>query len=142
MEGDAVKVVADIISGGWTAANADNITPNFYISSEQPKRLDYTFSSKTNVLFYLAAHTIKPNDLGASYKEETSDRISIDIRTRESRDHLRNCYAEAKRIVGTKTNAPHADYPYLESVEMKDFSTIDFHRYVYDVRLRNWVVAK
>lgn len=141
-EGDAVKTVADLISGAWVSANTNGVTPNFYISSEQPKRLDYTFSTETNVLVYSAAHTIKPNDIGANYREETTDRVSIDIRTRKSRTHVRNCYAEAKRIVGLNTNNPSSEFSYIENVEYIDFSKIDFHRYVYDVRLKKWNTIK
>lgn len=141
-EGDPLKTVEQLLSGAWITANTDNLRPLFFVSSEQPQRLDYTFSTKTNVLLYPVSHLIKPNDLSSDYREETNDRISIDIRTKKSRDHLRKCYLEAKRIIGASTVNPSSEYPYLESVETKDISTHGFHCYVFDVRLRNWNVVK
>lgn len=96
----------------------------------------------TSILVYLASHTTFPNDLGASHVERTVDRVSIDIRTTHSRDHCRACYNECRRIFASLINSPDANFYQLMPIGFQDFSRINFHRYVYDVELKNFTLQR
>ena len=140
-EADALSTMKTLISAGWTAGNTDNITPQFPISTEQSSRLDYNMQT-THVLFFLVSHTTEPNGLGPSHREKTVDRVSLDIRTKKGRDHLRKVYNEIRRIISTNINSPDSNFLQLIPIGFTDFSSIGFHRYVYDVYLRNWTVVR
>lgn len=142
-EADPLDAIKTILSANWNNANTNSITPTFYLSSEQPGRLDYTGGGAI-ILIYLASHTTDPNGLGASHREKTVDRVSIDIRTRMSRAHVRNCYNECRRIFGSRINFPVGDttFAQLMPINMTDFTTMGFYRYVYDIYLKNWIVAR
>lgn len=136
-EPDAIQSVKDLMSTNWDDSNSDGITPTFFVSTEQSNALDYC-NNNTFMLIYAPTHITVPNDLGADFSEETTDRVSLDIRTQVSRSHLRNAYNEARRIVRANINNPDANFQQLISLSFQDFSTIGFYRYVYDVRLKNW----
>ena len=140
-EADVLSSVKTIVTGNWTSANTNSITPDFWLSTEQPLRLDYS-NVPTNVLFYLVSHTTSPNDLGASHRERTVDRVSIDIRSKESRAHLLNCYNECRRIFSGKVNNPDGSFAQWLSIGFQDFSKSGFFRYVYDIELKNWIVTR
>ncbi len=140
-EPDALATTKTIISDNWTSGNTDSVTPNFFVTTEQPLRIDYNFTA-TTILIYLASHTTEPNGLGPSHPERTVDRVSVDIRTKKSRSHLRNCYNEVRRIFASRVNTPDSNFQQWIPIGFQDFSTIEFFRYVYDLNLRNWVLAR
>lgn len=136
-EPDVIATIANLVSGAWSAANTNNVTPTFYVTTQQPAMLNYNLKT-TYILFYGPSHITKPNDLGPDFSEETTDRISMDIRTKLSRDHLRNCYNECRRIVRANINSPGTGSQQVIPLSFQDFSTINFFRYVYDVQVKKW----
>lgn len=141
-EADALTSIKTVLDANWTSANTDSITPTVYVTTTQALRLDFA-TSNDHIILYLVSHTTDPNDLGASHKERTVDRVSIDIRTKVSRAHLLKVYNEVRRIFSTRiNNFDSSAFQQMIPIGFQDFSTPGFFRYVYDVYLRNWVVSR
>jgi hypothetical protein len=149
-ESDPLNSVKLFLHNNWDATQTDNIYPDFYLTTEQPPRLDYSGggfvsgskSSPTKILIYQTSHEITPNDLGPAFRMKTVDRVSIDIRSRYSRDHTRKVYNQVRACFQGKYNWPDANFQQVIPINFQDFSTINFFRYVYDIYLRNWTVSQ
>ena len=143
-EPDALKTTVDLVSGSWNSANTDSVTPTIQIVTEAPHKICLA-GNQDYILIYHVAHTVAPNDFGSSYNEKTTDRVSVDLRTMNSRDHLRKMYQETRRIVNAnRLNPDTGAFHELRAGPFVDFSdrSKGFYRYVYDVFLNSWVVAK
>lgn len=142
-EQDAIGKTQSLLAAQWNPADTDGVTPSFYVSSEAPMRLEY-YSDGTHILIYLPSHLTDPNGLGPSHRERTVDRVSIDIRTKKSRSHLRKCYNECRAIFAPRINDPFGDQSFaqLMPIGFTDFTTQGFYRYVYDIYLKNWTVER
>lgn len=140
---DPLSTVKTLLSSNWDDSNTDNVTPQFFISSEQPLRIDYAIQT-TALIIYEVSNITTPNDIGANFKKKNFSRVSIDIRTRKSRSHARNCLSEVERIVGANTNSPGGSYAQIveDETSLQDFSKPGFFRYVFDIFLRSWSVTK
>jgi hypothetical protein len=148
-EADALTSVKTVLDAGWNSSNTDGVTPTVYVTMSQPMRFDHA-TANDHILIYSSSHTTDPNDLGASHKERTVDRVSIDIRTKyvasgetSPRLHGRRVYNEIRRIFAGKINLfDSGAFQQMIPIGYIDFSSHGFFRYVYDIYLRNWVVAR
>ena len=141
-EQDALTTTQSMLSGNWNASNTGGITPSFLIASEQPPRMDYAMQTQAHILIYLSSHTIDPNGLGSSYVTRTVDRVSVDIRTKVSRNALRLIYLECKRIFALNVHPTDGTFLELTQIGFTDYTTVGFYRYVFDIYLKNWVVQQ
>lgn len=149
-ENDALQTVKTLLLDNWDITSTDSIYPDFYLSTEQPPRLDYSGggfvsgsgSSPTKILIYQVSHDISPNDLGANFKMKTVDRVSVDIRSRYSRAHARKVYNQVRACFCAKYNWPDSNFQQVIPINTMDFSTVNFFRLVADYYLKNWTVSQ
>jgi len=142
-ETEGVLKLQTLITAQWDAGNTDSITPNFTVEGESSPRMDYA-TTNTHIHIWPVSHTTVPYGLGASHKEATVDRISLDIRTKVSRAHMVKCYNELRRIFSSRINNPFGDQTFLQLMPLgyQSFVSQGFFRRVYDVHLKNWTVTR
>lgn len=142
-EPDAIGKLETLLNAQWNNSNTDSITPVIYVEGATPGRIDFA-TGNTAIVLYPVDHTTEPYGLGASHREHTVDRVTIDIRTKVSRSHMMNCYNECRRIFSSRINDPFGDQSFLQMMPIgyKSFVSQNFFRRVYDVYFRNWTLAR
>ena len=139
---DPVQTIVDLLKTNWNTDNTDDLKPTM-MRIDEGKRFDARGDDSVILCYAPAPQTIKIIGLGA-LREETRDRISIDIRTMKSRVHGTKLEAEVRRIINANAKSPSANYQYLEPQLSQDLcnASIMLYRWVVDIYLINFGVAR
>lgn len=142
---DPLETIRALLESAWTAANANDLTPQFLKSYGAPKQIevrDEDANSMDGILVYYVRGTETPGDLSyAAINVETILRIDIRSMGAGQSDkyaHGRLLLTEVKRILhALRKNISSTGYHHLDIGTETDLTqrSSQFIRYTFDIKL-------
>ncbi len=140
---DPLDTVKTLLVNNWVPAQTDNITPTIEKIASLGKKIIDLQGNRDHILLYLVGYTTVPLGLGNTAKQ-THDVVSIDVRTVKSRDRALKLRNHVEDILDDHVKDPDANYKELRPLRCPDLSNRAYglHRFVFDVELIRWKVAR